>query len=92
MKDFAAIDFETANNERSSVCSVGIVVVRNGEIVEQVLLAHKARTRILHLLVQPCARPKRRRHTRRSRLPRGMEADRAKDSRSPPRSPQQGVR
>ena len=33
MKDFAAIDFETANNERSSVCSVGIVIVRNGEIV-----------------------------------------------------------
>ena len=32
MKDFAAIDFETANNERSSVCSVGIVIVRNGDI------------------------------------------------------------
>lgn len=27
MKDFAAIDFETANNERSSVCSVGTVIV-----------------------------------------------------------------
>ena len=35
MKDFAAIDFETANNERSSVCSVGIVIVRNGEIVDR---------------------------------------------------------
>ena len=34
MRDFAAIDFETANNERSSVCSIGIVVVRDGEIVE----------------------------------------------------------
>ena len=34
MRDFAAIDFETANNERASVCSVGIVVVRNGEIVK----------------------------------------------------------
>lgn len=33
MKNFAAIDFETANNERSSVCSVGVVVVRDGEIV-----------------------------------------------------------
>ena len=32
MKDFAAIDFETANNERSSVCSVGVVIVRDGEI------------------------------------------------------------
>ena len=30
----AAIDFETANNERSSVCSVGIVIVRDGEIVD----------------------------------------------------------
>ena len=35
MKDFAAIDFETANNERSSVCSVGIVVVRDGKIVDK---------------------------------------------------------
>ena len=34
MKDFAAIDFETANGERSSVCSVGIVIVRNGKIVD----------------------------------------------------------
>ena len=34
MRDFAAIDFETANNECSSVCSVGIVIVRNGEIVD----------------------------------------------------------
>lgn len=34
MRDFAAIDFETANNERSSVCSIGIVVVRDSEIVE----------------------------------------------------------
>ena len=34
MQDFAAIDFETANNERSSVCSVGVVIVRGGEIVD----------------------------------------------------------
>lgn len=34
MRDFAAIDFETANNERSSVCSVGIVIVRDGEIAD----------------------------------------------------------
>ena len=34
MKDFAAIDFETANFERTSVCAVGIVVVRNGEMVD----------------------------------------------------------
>lgn len=35
MKDFAAIDFETANECRSSVCSVGIVVVRNGAIADR---------------------------------------------------------
>ena len=34
MRDFAAIDFETANNERTSVCSVGVVIVRDGEIVD----------------------------------------------------------
>ncbi len=35
MKDFAAIDFETANNAPTSVCSVGVVVVRDG------VIAHK---------------------------------------------------
>ena len=35
MKDFAAIDFETANEQRSSVCSVGVVVVRGGEIIDR---------------------------------------------------------
>lgn len=34
MKDFAAIDFETANYERTSVCSVGVVIVRGGVIVD----------------------------------------------------------
>ena len=34
MRDFAAIDFETANGARSSVCSVGVVIVRNGQIVD----------------------------------------------------------
>lgn len=35
-QNFAAIDFETANSQRSSVCSVGVVIVRNGEIVDRV--------------------------------------------------------
>ncbi|MCQ2159888.1 MAG: 3'-5' exonuclease [Bacteroidales bacterium] len=35
MRDFAAIDFETANECASSVCSVGIVIVRDGEIVDR---------------------------------------------------------
>ena len=30
MRDFAAIDFETANDQRCSVCSVGVVIVRDG--------------------------------------------------------------
>ncbi len=36
MKNFAAIDFETANGYRSSVCSVGVVVVRNGMICQKI--------------------------------------------------------
>ena len=35
MLNFAAIAFETANNERSSVCSVGIVIVRDGKKVDE---------------------------------------------------------
>ena len=34
MNDFAAIDFETANEQPSSVCSVGVVVVRGGKVVD----------------------------------------------------------
>lgn len=34
MTDFAAIDFETANEQPSSVCSVGIVVVSGGKVVD----------------------------------------------------------
>ena len=32
--NFAAIDFETANGCRSSVCSVGVVIVRDGVITD----------------------------------------------------------
>lgn len=35
MKNFAAIDFETANNHPTSICSVGVAIVRNGEIVDK---------------------------------------------------------
>ncbi|EPY2272428.1 exonuclease domain-containing protein [Clostridium sporogenes] len=34
--DFVAIDFETANEKRNSPCSIGIVVVKNGKIIEKV--------------------------------------------------------
>lgn len=43
MRDFAAIDFETANRERTSVCSVGVVVVKEGEMVERI-----------YRLIRPC--------------------------------------
>ena len=36
MQDFAAIDFETANRERTSICSVGVVIVRGGEICDRI--------------------------------------------------------
>lgn len=35
MKDFAAIDFETANHSSTSVCSVGVVIYRNGQKVDE---------------------------------------------------------
>ena len=33
--DFVAIDFETATNQHSSICSVGIVTITNGNITEK---------------------------------------------------------
>lgn len=33
--NFVAIDFETANSKRSSACAMGIVVVKDGQIVER---------------------------------------------------------
>ncbi|MCM1521236.1 MAG: 3'-5' exonuclease [Muribaculaceae bacterium] len=35
MENFVAIDFETANGCRSSVCSVGLIIVRDGAIVDR---------------------------------------------------------
>lgn len=32
MKDFAAMDFETVNHHRTSVCSVGVVIVPDGKV------------------------------------------------------------
>ncbi|MBQ4278811.1 MAG: 3'-5' exonuclease [Rikenellaceae bacterium] len=36
MDNFAAIDFETANGKRTSVCSVGVVVVRDGVAIDRI--------------------------------------------------------
>lgn len=35
MTDFAAIDFETANEKYTSICAVGVVVVRGGQITDR---------------------------------------------------------
>ncbi len=35
LRDFAAIDFEAANGETTSVCSMGVVIVHDREIVEE---------------------------------------------------------
>lgn len=34
--DFVAIDFETANSLRTSVCSIGIIQVKNGKIIKEI--------------------------------------------------------
>lgn len=34
MKDFVAIDVETANYERTSICSIGAVKVKDGKVVD----------------------------------------------------------
>ena len=36
MKNFAAIDFEIANGYRSSICSVGVVIVCDGEVMKKI--------------------------------------------------------
>jgi DNA polymerase-3 subunit epsilon len=33
MENFVAIDFETANSNRSSICQIGIVIVEDGNVV-----------------------------------------------------------
>ena len=36
MERFAAIDFETANNQRSSICSVGIAIVEDNKVIDSI--------------------------------------------------------
>lgn len=36
MRNFVAIDFETANGKRSSICSLGLVIVENGIITDKI--------------------------------------------------------
>lgn len=36
LQDFVALDFETANKYPTSICSVGLVIVRDGQIVDKI--------------------------------------------------------
>jgi DNA polymerase III subunit epsilon len=36
LKEFAALDFETANRYPTSICSVGVVIVKEGQIVDRI--------------------------------------------------------
>jgi DNA polymerase-3 subunit epsilon len=42
MKNFTAIDFETATGYRNSICQIGLVQVKNGIIINEI-----------NILVQP---------------------------------------
>ena len=33
--NFIAIDFETANEKRASACSLGMTIVKNGQVVDE---------------------------------------------------------
>ena len=54
MTDFAAIDFETANREPSSVCSVGVVVVRGGTVVEKDIPSYPPVAQLLQSVQHRC--------------------------------------
>ena len=70
IRNFNAIDFETANENPSSVCSVGIVFVRDGEIVVrygedetgQLLQPHQSGTGLLPVVLPEGARTRSGRH------------------------------
>ena len=47
MKDFVALDFETADNGRDSACAIGLVRVSGGEIVKRTYYLIKPRVRAL---------------------------------------------
>ncbi len=36
LNEFAALDFETANRYPTSICSVGVVIVKNGQIIDKI--------------------------------------------------------
>ena len=36
MERFAAIDFETANGKRSSICSIGIAIIEDNKVVDSI--------------------------------------------------------
>ncbi len=75
MKDFAAIDFETANNQRSSICSVGVVIVRNGEIVDSVYSLIQPEPNYYNYLVHASPWTHTRKYGRNASFSRSIETD-----------------
>ena len=75
MKDFAAIDFETANGRRTSVCSVGVVVVRGGEVVDTLYSLIRPRPTFLQPFHHGHPRPQLRGYGPGARFRRRVEAD-----------------
>jgi DNA polymerase-3 subunit epsilon len=49
--NFIALDFETANNDRSSACAIGLVKVENGKIVAKESRLINPHTNFLHFCV-----------------------------------------
>ena len=54
MNHAIVIDFETANGSPSSVCSVGIVIVRDGEVVDSFYGLHYPGSRFLDTVAAAC--------------------------------------
>lgn len=74
LTDFAAIDFESANGEMTSACSVGIVIVRDREIKDSFYSLIK-RAQLLLLLEHQDTRTMQKRHRRRPYISTSMEQD-----------------
>lgn len=80
MQNFAAIDFETANGQRSSVCSVGGSCSQRPHR-QHVLQPHQARTQLLCLVLSGGSRSHARGHGQCSGLFGRMASNRAANRR-----------
>lgn len=56
MRNFAAIDFETANGKRTSICSVGVVIVKEGKIINKIYRLIRPAPQLLYPMDDSCPR------------------------------------